>query len=77
MQRKDFIYGRAPVIDHLKGGGTFEQILLQKGMERAVSDEIKTLAKANRTPINIVPHFRLNRVTRKNHQGVIGYTALG
>ena len=75
MQQKDFIYGRAPIIDHLKSGGTFEQILLQKGMEREVSDTIKELAKENRIPINIVPHFRLNRVTRKNHQGVIAFTA--
>ncbi len=75
MQPKDFVYGRAPIIDHLKAGGSFEQILLQKGIEREVSDTIRDLAKQQRIPINIVPHFRLNRVTRKNHQGVIGFTA--
>jgi 23S rRNA (guanosine2251-2'-O)-methyltransferase len=75
MQQKDFIYGRAPIIDHLKSGGTFEQILLQKGISREVSDEIRELAKAHRIPVNIVPIFKLNRVTRKNHQGVIAFTA--
>jgi 23S rRNA (guanosine2251-2'-O)-methyltransferase len=33
------------------------------------------LAKSLRVPVQIVPHHRMDRVTRKNHQGVIGFTA--
>lgn len=75
MEKKDFIYGRNPIIEHLEGGGTFEQILIQKGIDREVSGRIMELAKAHRLPVQIVPHHRMDRVTRKNHQGVIAFTA--
>ena len=63
------------MIDHLEGGGRFEQVLLQKGMDRDVAGQITSLAKDLGVPVQIVPVFRLNRVTRKNHQGVIAFTA--
>jgi len=75
MEKKDFIYGRNPIIEHLESGGTFEQILIQKGIDREVSGRIMELAKVQRLPVQIVPHHRMDRVTRKNHQGVIGFTA--
>ena len=75
MQQKDFIYGRAPIIDHMRGGGSFEQILLQKGIDRETADTVKALAREKRIPVNIAPIHKLNRVTRKNHQGVIGFTS--
>ena len=75
MDKKSFIYGRKPVIDHLQGGGRFEQVLLQKGMDREVAAQIKELAKDLGVPVQTVPIFKLNRVTRKNHQGVVAYTA--
>jgi 23S rRNA (guanosine2251-2'-O)-methyltransferase len=75
MEKKDFIYGRNPIIEHLEGGGSFEQILIQKGIDREVSGRIMDLAKSMRLPVQIVPHHRMDRVTRKNHQGVIAFTA--
>jgi len=75
MEKKEFIYGRNPIIEHLEGGGTFEQILIQKGIDREVSGRIMELAKSSRLPVQIVPRNRMDRVTRKNHQGVIAFTA--
>jgi len=75
MVEKDFIYGRKPIIEHLEAGGSFEQILMQKGIDREVSTRIMELAKSMRLPVQIVPHHRMDRVTRKNHQGVIAFTS--
>ncbi len=74
-QQKDFIYGKHPVLEHLEDGGSFEQILLQKGIDREFVSRVRQLARERNIPTQVVPIQRMNRVTRKNHQGVIAFTA--
>ena len=75
MTQKDFIYGRHPVLEQLEEGGVFEQILIQKGIERDYVSRVAQLARQLKVPLQVVPIQKLNRVTRKNHQGVIAFTA--
>ena len=75
MQRRDFIYGRNPVLEMLQQGELFEQILLQKGIELSFIREVKGLASPLNIPVHLVPKEKMQRITMKNHQGVIGFTA--
>jgi 23S rRNA (guanosine2251-2'-O)-methyltransferase len=70
---KDVIFGTRPVVEALQAGKEVEKILIQKN---AMNESIKTildLARTYHVPVVKVPIEKLNRITRKNHQGVVGY----
>ena len=55
---------------------TFEKLYLQKDLRGEFVDELKNKAKATRTPLSLVPVEKLNRITRRSHQGIIGFLSL-
>ncbi|MBX2845543.1 MAG: 23S rRNA (guanosine(2251)-2'-O)-methyltransferase RlmB [Saprospiraceae bacterium] len=67
---KDIIYGKKPVLEALERGQALEKILVANSALRA---EFHALAKQHRTPIQVVPPAKLDRITRKNHQGVVAH----
>lgn len=70
------IYGIHPVLEAIKEGSDFEKIFIQKtGIGKAVQ-EVRKIAMQNNINVQFVPKAKLDRFTRKNHQGVIGFTAL-
>ena len=73
METTDFIFGTQPVLEALKAGKEVEKILLQRDVKANVVFDIVQLAKDLKIPISHVPGEKLNRVTRKNHQGVIAF----
>jgi len=73
MANSDFIYGKNPVIEALERGEAFEKILVAKGSP--LYQEVRKAVGAQRIFIQSVPEEKLNRITRKNHQGLIGYKA--
>lgn len=72
-QAKEFTYGIHPVLEALKSDQEIEKIFIQKGLKNDTSKEISQLARERNVPIGIVPVEKLNRITRKNHQGVVCY----
>lgn len=69
----NFIFGTRTVLETIEAGKEIEKVLIQKGIKNTLIDQL--LAELNRLGI---PHIRvplekLNRITRKNHQGVISY----
>ncbi len=71
----EFIYGIWPVIEALRAGTEIEKLLLQSGVRSPQLSEIMGLAKRLSVPFQWVPPEKLNRITRKNHQGVIAFMA--
>lgn len=69
----NFIFGAWPIIEGLKEGKEFNKILIQKGSRSENIQQIITLCKERSVPIQHVPIQKLNGLTRKNHQGVIGF----
>ena len=70
------IYGVHPVLEAIKEGSDFEKIFIQKtGISKSVQD-VRRLAMQHNINLQFVPKAKLDRFTRKNHQGVIGFTAL-
>ncbi len=70
---KDFIFGIHPVMEAIEAGKTFDKVFIQNGL---LGENIKTLKmKLSQAGIHIkyVPVEKLNRLTRKNHQGVCAF----
>ncbi len=72
-QDKDFIFGIRPVIEAINSEKTIEKLMIRKGLQGELYYELMTLVKQFEIPIQIVPNERINRVTQKNHQGVLAF----
>lgn len=71
----EIIFGVHPVIEALKAGVEMEKLLIQNSARSPQISEIMRLARQMAIPFQLVPIEKLNRLTRKNHQGVIAMTA--
>ncbi len=65
------IFGLRPIIEAMLAGKTLEKIFLQKSARNPMTDEILDLAKKAEVPVATVPVEKLNKLTRKNHQGAV------
>lgn len=73
QKKDDFIFGLRPVMEALEAGKTVDKIFVQNALQGEIYIELKQLlAKHNLRP-NYVPVEKLNRFTRKNHQGVVAF----
>ena len=72
----NLIFGIRPVIEALKAGREFEKIFIQDRLQGAQVGELKRLIKDSNSVFQYVPPEKLNRLTRKNHQGVVGFISL-
>lgn len=62
----DYIYGIHSVLEAIDAGRTIDKIYVKNARS-----EVAQRARAAGIPLQVVPDERLNRITRKNHQGVI------
>ncbi len=69
------IYGLRAIIEHIVAGKEIERILLQQGLKGGLALQLEELARHRQVPVSKVPLPRLNRTTRKNHQGAIAYVS--
>lgn len=72
---KDFVFGIHSVLETLESGKQFDKVMIQKGLKGEQANQILELLRESQIPYQVVPKEKLNRITRKNHQGVIGFTA--
>lgn len=71
MEKENFIYGLHPVTEAIKSGKEIDRVLFKKGLQGAFSAELLQLVRTHDIPFQFVPQEKLDRITRKNHQGVI------
>ena len=71
MQKDDFVFGTRAVIEAVKTGRPIEKVLVKKGLNNELFRELYQLMKDNEISFQFVPQERINRITRKNHQGVL------
>ncbi|MDO5654691.1 MAG: 23S rRNA (guanosine(2251)-2'-O)-methyltransferase RlmB [Flavobacteriaceae bacterium] len=69
----DRIFGIHPVIEAINSGKTIDKLLIQKGLRGEGAYELIGLAKERNLSIQYVPIQKLNKLTRKNHQGVFAF----
>ncbi|HNW51584.1 MAG TPA: 23S rRNA (guanosine(2251)-2'-O)-methyltransferase RlmB [Prolixibacteraceae bacterium] len=73
MENNDFIFGIRPIIEAVRSGKTIDKLLVKKGLKGELSAELDELIRENHLNCQLVPEEKLNRITRKNHQGVIAF----
>jgi 23S rRNA (guanosine2251-2'-O)-methyltransferase len=71
MEKTDMIYGTRAVIEAIKAGRQIEKILVLKGLNNDLAKELASVARQHDVPLTYVPQEKLNRMSSKNHQGVI------
>lgn len=71
ISNTDMIYGTRAVIEAIRAGKQIEKILIQTGLNNDLIRELTGVAREHNLPVTYVPQEKLNRLTTKNHQGVV------
>ncbi|MCB0503962.1 MAG: 23S rRNA (guanosine(2251)-2'-O)-methyltransferase RlmB [Cyclobacteriaceae bacterium] len=69
----DMIFGIRPVVEAIRSGKVFDKLFVQKNLMGDLLKELMQEIKDHRVIYTKVPIEKLNRLTRKNHQGVVGF----
>jgi 23S rRNA (guanosine2251-2'-O)-methyltransferase len=72
-ETENMIFGLRPVIEALKSGKEIDRLFVQTGLKNELFGEMMGLLKKHNVLFQYVPLEKLNRLTSKNHQGVVGY----
>ena len=73
MTDNNIIFGLRAVIEAIEAGRDIDKIIVKKDMQGELSKELFNAVKGKNINIQKVPVERINRITRKNHQGVIAF----
>ncbi|MCM1483574.1 MAG: 23S rRNA (guanosine(2251)-2'-O)-methyltransferase RlmB [Muribaculaceae bacterium] len=71
MERNEFIFGIRAVMEAIEAGKQIDKILIKKDLSGELAGELMELIREHRIVVQRVPAQRIDRITRKNHQGVI------
>lgn len=71
----DIIYGIRVVIEAIKNEVEINKILIQKGIDKDLFEELRTALIGKEYQLQFVPVEKLNKLTANNHQGVIAFTS--
>jgi 23S rRNA (guanosine2251-2'-O)-methyltransferase len=73
VNSNEMIFGVRAVLEALEAGKEVDKILVKRDIQSDLSRELFAALKGRTIPVLRVPVEKLNRITRKNHQGVIAY----
>ncbi|MDE7092852.1 MAG: 23S rRNA (guanosine(2251)-2'-O)-methyltransferase RlmB, partial [Muribaculaceae bacterium] len=71
MEKSDYIFGIRAVIEAIEAGRDIDCVLIKKDLAGDLAAELMALIKQYGIVTRRVPIERINRITRKNHQGVV------
>lgn len=71
--KNEMIFGIRAVIEAIQAGKEIDKIIIKKDIQSELSKELLTVVKDMHIPIQRVPVERINRITKKNHQGVVAF----
>ena len=71
----NLIFGTRAVIEAVNAGKEIDKIIIQKGLSNQLYTELRKAIKDLDIPIQIVPIEKINRISSKNHQGVLAFIA--
>lgn len=73
MGKSHIIYGIHTVLEALRSGKELERIIIKKEFSRPALGEIIKYCRKHQIPYQLVPPVRLDKITGKNHQGIIAF----
>jgi 23S rRNA (guanosine2251-2'-O)-methyltransferase len=74
-QSENLIFGTRAVIEAINAGKEIDKIIIQKGLSNQLYSELRRAIQDLDIPIQIVPPEKINRITTKNHQGVLAFVS--
>ena len=75
MKEKDMIFGIRAVIEAAEAGKDIDKVLVKRELSGELFRELQDVLRHYDIPMQKVPVERIDRITRKNHQGVIAFTS--
>lgn len=75
IDKTQFIYGVHAVLEAIDAGKDIDKILLSKTLNPETAQTIIEQARQLRVPVQRVPVQKIDRITRRNHQGVLAMMA--
>lgn len=75
MQEKEMIFGIRAVMEAVEAGKDIDKVMVKRELSGDLFMELQQLLRDREIPMQRVPLERIDRITRKNHQGVIAFTA--
>lgn len=71
MEKAETIFGTRAVIEAIKAGREIEKIYIQSGLNNDLIKELINTAATYKAPYSFIPQVKLDRLSNKNHQGVV------
>ena len=72
-ENNQLVFGIRAVIEAIKSGQEMESIYIQRGLRGELFLELRELMNEYQLSAQLVPVEKLNRLTAKNHQGVVAF----
>jgi 23S rRNA (guanosine2251-2'-O)-methyltransferase len=71
MVKSPTIFGIRSVIEAINSGKSIDKVFIQKGLRGELFHELDKLLRKHSISTSFVPIEKLNRLTKKNHQGIV------
>ncbi len=71
----EFIFGIHPLLEALNKDIEIDKVIIQAGIKSPHIQELKRMLTEREIPVQVVPQEKLARITRSNHQGIIGFVS--
>ena len=75
IDKSQVVFGIRAVIEAIESGKQVDKVLMKKDLGGELAHELLSVTREYNVPVQRVPVERINKVTRKNHQGVIAFMA--
>lgn len=72
-EESNFVIGIHPTLEAISAGKTIDRVLMQSGLRGEATKKLEQILREHQIPMQYVPLQKMQRVTRKNHQGVIAF----
>ena len=73
IEKDQYIFGIRAVIEAIQSGKEIDKLLIKKDINGELINELFALIKERHLVVQRVPVEKINRITRKNHQGVVAF----
>lgn len=73
MRENEMIFGLRAVMEALQADKEVDKILMRRDLQGDLAKELQEVLRGRTIPVQYVPSERLDRLTKKNHQGVIAF----
>ena len=71
MEKNTEIYGIRSVIEAINSSKDIDKVFIQTGLKGAIIGKLESLIRKNKINFSYVPTQKLDRLSKKNHQGVV------